>query len=136
MPGLPLFLQANTMVQRQEAASLPPLTLPPLTPPQPFGAKKAGTGLLGNAPQLTLDPQIQLYLIEKLFAARLTPFDLRAALRSALLNPSTPICDCLGSICHRRARRLGLQPYQFRRHSPRHPARPTKWKHIAQPTKP
>lgn len=89
MPGLPLFLHANTLVQRQEAASLPPLTLPPLARPQPFGAKKDGTGLLGNAPQLTLDPQIQLYLIEKLFADRLTPFDLRATLRAALLNPST-----------------------------------------------
>lgn len=88
-PGLPLFLQANTAVQRQEAASLPPLTLPPLSPPQPFGAKKPGTGLLSNAPQLTLDPQIQLYLIEKLFAARLSPFALRAALRTALQNPST-----------------------------------------------
>lgn len=81
MPGLPLFMQTNTLVQRQEAASLPPLALPPLTRPQPFGAKKAGAGLLGNAPQLALDPQIQLYLIEKLFADRLTPFDLRAALR-------------------------------------------------------
>lgn len=80
--GMPYFLQAKTNVQREESSSLPPLT-----PPQPFGAKKAG--LLGDTPQLKLDPQIQLYLIEMLFAKRLDGVTLRAALRGALQAPAT-----------------------------------------------
>ena len=86
--GVPYFLQAKTPVQRDESSSLPPLSLPPLTKPQ-FGAKKAEAGLLGDTPQLKLDPQIQLYLIEMLFSKRLDGPSLRAALRGALQAPAT-----------------------------------------------
>lgn len=80
---MPYFLQAKTPVQRDESSSLPSPTLP-----QTFGAKKAG--LLGDTPQLKLDPQIQLYLIEMLFSKRLDGTSLRAALRGALQAPAGP----------------------------------------------
>ena len=80
--GVPYFLQAKTPVQRDESSSLPPVTMP-----QSFGAKKAETGLLADTPQLKLDPQIQLYLIETLFSKRLDGASLRAALRGALQAP-------------------------------------------------